>query len=1683
VPALLTVVAYTLLVAAISIAFVVWHRGGSFRGRYKIAQRLTVRATSRLLIVVLIITLFPFAAASPASAADLAHTPPAGWSTGAGNPGLAMPANVTDADDSTQGNIGVDPGQGCSPVGGFVECSVAFNYARSSGVTSFQINSIRMKFAYCVSGWPTFATCTNSNTGVSVAQVEVLCAVNFVNVSVLLLTTGWNGISEIPQTNFTTPCTLDSTVSGSASLAVVMRINRDTCLCGSSVWWSVELHDDTAPPPAAGPEQLGDYTGAVFSKDPVNIATGNFLHHANDLALPGRLLGLSFTRWYNSADPTTGPLGPAWTHSYNWKLTDLGASVSVRRGDGRVDTFTRNPDLSYAAPVGVFDTLVKNGDTTYTLTLPNQVAYAFSSAGALTRISEPAGNQMNLSYTSGNLTTITDTVGRAIALSYDGSNRLTQLQDPLGRKVTYTYDGSGRLATMTDKIGNATGQNPALHRWTYGYDGTTPHLTTITDPDGRVGVTNTYDAQGRVYQQRDGLSALTTFAYSAGQTVLTDPRSHATTYTFDSRFREVSESDVVGGNTYTLSYTYDAAGNRSSVTDRNGKRTDFSFDARGNVLTKTDPQIGSNPRYLTQFQYDSKNNLTQITDARSFVSTMTYSSTSNALLSLSQQIDTVPTYAVTKWEYSDSANPGLPTKIISPRGNTTGTPNYTYSQSLAYDSSGNLVQRIDADAAKTTFGYDGVGRQTSLVDPDGYASGGVPADHTWTAVYDENDRVTSVTDPLAHSSASAYDGAGNRTSATDPNANVTSYAYDLSSRLLNTTQKPDPAGQPTLIYTTSVLHDGNGNITRVTQANGVVTDYAFDALNRLTSMSTHPDGSTTLTTSYALDGNGLPLTRTAGDGVVVTYAYDAMSRLTSVSASGLTTINYAYDELSRRTQMVDGTGTTTYQYDGLSRLTQVAAPNGTVTYAYDRDGNRTTLGYPGAQNVTYAYSPGGRLASATDWASRASSYTYKASGLVATATYPDTMQATYAFDRAQRLTALTNKVGATTISGHGYILDAAGNRTTLDEFVSGITTPGGNDHFTYSYDGLNRLKTVTGPVAESFTLDAASNLASRTGPTATYSYDTANRLLSDGAQSFTWNAADRLAQRGRDTFTFDALGRLTASQIVDDATLSGATWSTTDVPNSSAASLSFNGTGAYAEAPHSPVLNITGDWTVEAWFKDATSGGYNHGDTFMLMKGDSNVDGEAPYFLKIDHKLLSAGVRTNWTSYRVTYDLFAGGVSANAWHHAAATFVASTRQITLYVDGVQKSQGTVAASSATGNARPVSIGRNGTTGAYWNGKLDDVRIWNVVRTSTQISTSYQSELTSSPTGLVANWKLDDASGTVAADLGVARSYSYNGDGLLKSRSEAGATTQLLWDVGAAPAQLLVSGADRLVNGLSPLYIVRGDGTTRTLSLDGLGSVRAEVSDAGATLSSFRYAVYGKLVSKPVTPTLLGYAGELGETSGLNYLRARWYDPSTGRFLSRDPRLGSALVPGSLSGFNYADARPTFFTDPRGLDPDANPSHGRTLTTIAYFPIVPENDLDRLLRFLYAIGQSVGSDYVALQGNVRGPALWGPGMGLTLDRYGNVYWTPISLAAGIPGAGVSVMLGWLLQASTPSERDLVSFLEGPTFSGGTALGFGVNVVTSPSATGTRIALESGLGTLSAGVVGGTSFRVLKAQLYW
>jgi hypothetical protein len=140
---------------------------------------------------------------------------------------------------------------------------------------------------------------------------------------------------------------------------------------------------------------------------------------------------------------------------------------------------------------------------------------------------------------------------------------------------------------------------------------------------------------------------------------------------------------------------------------------------------------------------------------------------------------------------------------------------------------------------------------------------------------------------------------------------------------------------------------------------------------------------------------------------------------------------------------------------------------------------------------------------------------------------------------------------------------------------------------------------------------------------------------------------------------------------------------------------------------------------------------------------------EVPYFASIDANQLFVGFRAGGAAYVLMSSL--EGVTPNAWHHLAGTFQASTRTITTYVDGVQRAQGMVQSAGSSGNTLPVIIGRSGVSGDYWKGWIDDVRIWNVARSATEVNGNFQTELPVAPPGLVANWHFDEGVANTAFD--------------------------------------------------------------------------------------------------------------------------------------------------------------------------------------------------------------------------------------------------------------------------------------------------------------------------------------------
>ena len=148
-------------------------------------------------------------------------------------------------------------------------------------------------------------------------------------------------------------------------------------------------------------------------------------------------------------------------------------------------------------------------------------------------------------------------------------------------------------------------------------------------------------------------------------------------------------------------------------------------------------------------------------------------------------------------------------------------------------------------------------------------------------------------------------------------------------------------------------------------------------------------------------------------------------------------------------------------------------------------------------------------------------------------------------------------------------------------------------------------------------------------------------------------------------------------------------------------------------------------------------------------------------------------------------------------------------------------------------------------------------------------------------------------------------YVYDGDNLIEEINSAG------------------SAVARYTQGLGidePLAMLRS-GVTSYYEADGLGSVTSLSNSSGTVAASYDFDSYGNLTSSTgtLTNSFRYTAREFDSETGLYYYRARYYDPTSGRFLSEDPiRLG-----GRINYYAYVRNSPIGRIDPFGLCDEKN----------------------------------------------------------------------------------------------------------------------------------------------------------------
>jgi RHS repeat-associated protein len=152
-----------------------------------------------------------------------------------------------------------------------------------------------------------------------------------------------------------------------------------------------------------------------------------------------------------------------------------------------------------------------------------------------------------------------------------------------------------------------------------------------------------------------------------------------------------------------------------------------------------------------------------------------------------------------------------------------------------------------------------------------------------------------------------------------------------------------------------------------------------------------------------------------------------------------------------------------------------------------------------------------------------------------------------------------------------------------------------------------------------------------------------------------------------------------------------------------------------------------------------------------------------------------------------------------------------------------------------------------------------------------------------------------------------------------SHTVGSTTTNYTWDANRPVPQVLQDGTNTYVYGLGLISSTDGSGVQTYYDADGLGSTSDLTNSSATQTDGYTYDAFGAATHSPGSSTQpFQFTGQQTDAdSGLQYLRARYYDPSTGRLLGRDPFPGLTSVPATQNPYAYALNNPATLSDPTG----------------------------------------------------------------------------------------------------------------------------------------------------------------------
>jgi RHS repeat-associated protein len=785
---------------------------------------------------------------------------------------------------------------------------------------------------------------------------------------------------------------------------------------------------------------IGPVHGGEHEGDPVDLATGLFVHTVTDLSVAD-VIPIALTRTYRQNDSRMRAFGVGTSHEYEmflvgatnpWTYVELILADGARLRYDRISAGSSFADavfehittpgrfykstIRYAfGPSVGWDLRLRDGTV---FSFPDSEGASTPRRAALVRIRDRNGNDVVLTRDANwNLTQITSKHGRWIRLTYDTLNRITRAEDNIGREVLYSYDAIGRLEIVTDVANGVT---------TFTYDAQ-HRMRTARNPRNIVYINNDYDANGRVSLQTQADGTTYQFAYTLDsngrviQTDVTNPRGFVRQMTFNASGYVLTDTRAFG-TPIAQAMTYERQAGTSlplSVTDALNRKTTYTYDTLGNVLT-----------------------VTRLADtAGAVTTTYTYE----------------PTFSYVK-------------TITDPLSHTT---------TFDYDARGNLVSVTDANGNRRTAAYDALGRPTMITDG---------AENATVLSYVGGD-LFQVMNPIGDAITHSVDAIGRPTQVQIGGGETTGYEYNAFGQV---TRIIHPDTEHTVL-----AYDPNGNPLSLTDARDKTTSYTYDDLDR---EATRTDPLMVADTSV-YDANGNLEHFTDRKGQLKAYSYDALDRPSQITFGDLSTTTFVYDAGDRPTQIVDSVaGTITRSWDLLDRLTSETTTEGSVSYTYDAAGRRESMTVAGQPVVTYTYDAGNRLTNVTQ-GTIVVSFGYDRADRRTTLTFSNGIVATSAYDTASRLIELAYNDGSTTLGTLSYSYDANGNRiaaggtwartglppalaSAIYDDANRIASWGGAP---FSYDANGNL---TSDGQRTFTWDARDQLSAVNGTlTAAFAYD------------------------------------------------------------------------------------------------------------------------------------------------------------------------------------------------------------------------------------------------------------------------------------------------------------------------------------------------------------------------------------------------------------------------------------------------------------------------------------------------------------------------------------------------------------------------------------------------------------------